>query len=99
MTLALTGLVALACQDQSEPTTPSLSPLAPSDEAAALLDPALEDALADADAADELEVIVNFDETLTTTAALTDAVLDLGAGVIQFRHLSMLAALAHRLRR
>lgn len=60
----------------------------------AALDPALENALAGAGNADTLEVIINFDEARTTTGALTDAVLALGAGVLQFRHLSMLAALA-----
>jgi serine protease AprX len=56
------------------------------------LDPALEEVLGGATDADTLEVIVNFDGAQTTERALTDAVLRVGAGVIQFRHLSMLAA-------
>jgi serine protease AprX len=60
----------------------------------ATLDPALADALAGAAATDSLEVIVNFDAAATTTDALTEQVLDLGAGVIQFNNFSMLAALA-----
>lgn len=58
------------------------------------LDPALEEVLAPANRADAFEVIVNFDDALTTAGTLTEAVLAAGAGVIQFRHLSMLAALA-----
>lgn len=58
------------------------------------LDPALEEVLASASRADAVEVIVNFDDALTTAGMLTEAVLATGAGVIQFKHLSMLAALA-----
>jgi serine protease AprX len=58
------------------------------------LDPALEAVLGPANGADALEVIVNFDDGVTTAETLTEAVLAAGAGVIQFRHLSMLAALA-----
>lgn len=61
---------------------------------AAVVDPALWGALATAGPTQQLEVIVNYDAALTTTAALTGAVQGLGAGVIQFKHLSMLAALA-----
>lgn len=39
-------------------------------------------------------VIVNFDETRTTEAAVTTAILDAGAGVVQFNNFSMIAALA-----
>jgi serine protease AprX len=38
--------------------------------------------------------IVNFDETQTTEAAVTSAILDAGAGVVQFNNFSMVAALA-----
>ena len=38
--------------------------------------------------------IVNFDETLTTEAAVTAAILNTGAGVVQFNNFSMVAALA-----
>ncbi len=62
--------------------------------ATGVVDPALEAALTTAASTDQLEVIVNFDETLTTLATLTDTILSLGAGVIQFKHLSMVAALA-----
>jgi serine protease AprX len=39
-------------------------------------------------------VIVNFDETLTTESAVTEAILSTGAGVVQFNNFSMVAALA-----
>jgi serine protease AprX len=95
LALAASVLVAAACQDRPDPVAPAGPPVpefTPSFSVA--IDPALTDALASATDSDTLEVIVNFDETLTTLSALTDAVLDLGAGVIQFEHLSMVAARA-----
>ena len=61
---------------------------------AGLYDPALASALATAASTDQLEVIVNYDETATTRDAVTSAVLGTGAGVVQFKHLDLLAALA-----
>ncbi len=71
----------------------SLRP-APTTASTVVLDPDLQAALTTASDTDQLEIVVNFDETLTTTAELTNAILDLGAGAIQFKHLSMVAALA-----
>jgi serine protease AprX len=45
-------------------------------------------------ATDARIVIVNFDETQTTEAAVTTAILNTGAGVVQFNNFSMVAALA-----
>ncbi len=70
------------------PTPPGLGPQA------SIVDPALLDALTSAAPTQQLEVIVNYDPAMTSATALTDAVQALGAGVIQFKHLSMLAALA-----
>lgn len=85
------ALVLGACQERPEP----LAPAAPEPElSAAVVDPALSAALAAATEADALEVIVNYDATVTTADALSTALLDLGVGVIQFQHLSMVAALA-----
>src|SRR2546426_5602252 len=61
---------------------------------AGLYDPALSSALATAAPTDNLEVIVNYDETAKTRDAVTSAVLGTGAGVVQFKHLDLLAALA-----
>lgn len=89
----LAALLALTvgCQDQR-----SVMPLDPSSgRADAILtsDPALDEALASASAGDTLEVIVVFDST-TTSAAVSRSLQDLGAGVIAFRHLPLVAALA-----
>src|SRR5688572_3798612 len=86
-------LVLLGCQDQVPPTTTQPSDALPSPSTAAL-DPSLQAALAAASATDELEVIVTYDASATTRDAVTDAVLDAGAGVIHFRHLPMVAGLA-----
>lgn len=51
-------------------------------------------ALATASATDSLVVIVNFDPAQTTADALSNALMDLGAGVIQFSNFSLVAALA-----
>src|SRR5207248_548430 len=41
-----------------------------------------------------LEIIVNYDETVTTRDAVTSAMLNLGAGVVQFKHLELVAGVA-----
>ncbi|MGH7529210.1 MAG: S8 family serine peptidase [Gemmatimonadales bacterium] len=61
---------------------------------AALRDPALVALLATADETDELIVLVNFDERRTSRDAVTNAILDMGAGVVQFHNFSIVAALA-----
>jgi serine protease AprX len=84
-----------ACQD-AVPTAAPGAPEAParSTAAAAPLDPELAAALLAAAPADRLIVLVNFDPARTGTSAVSRAVRRLGAGVVEFRHLSMLAALA-----
>src|SRR5437867_12999841 len=49
---------------------------------------------ADAAGSEAAIYIVNFDETQTTEAAVTAAILNAGAGVVQFDNFSMVAALA-----
>jgi serine protease AprX len=58
------------------------------------IEPALTAALSTATETDQLEIIVSFDEAVTTADAFTDAVQLTGAGVIGFKHLPMVAALA-----
>jgi len=83
------ALAALACHDQSP------APLAPAQTArAAVIDPALSGALLMAATGDTLFVIVNYDPSKTTADALSQSLINGGAGVIQFAHLSMVAALA-----
>jgi serine protease AprX len=90
--LPVLALLAAGCQDRPEPTAPLVPEFAPAFGIA--LDPALTDALATASESDTLEVVVSFDETLTTARDLINAILDLGAGVIGFQHLPMVAAYA-----
>ncbi|MBW3555216.1 MAG: S8 family serine peptidase, partial [Gemmatimonadetes bacterium] len=93
--IAPLALFLASCQDSPDagaPTAPAVANAALAE--TSLLGPELEAALADAAATDTFEVVVNYDETLTTLDAVTSSVLQLGAGVIQFRHLSMLASLA-----
>ena len=57
-------------------------------------DPALSAALATAAPGDRLVVIVNYDETATTSDAISTGIMNIGSGVIQFRNLDLVAALA-----
>ncbi|MGH7458587.1 MAG: S8 family serine peptidase [Longimicrobiaceae bacterium] len=92
LTLVAGVLVTAACQDQPDPVAPMESPeLGPS--LSVVVDPALTDAVAGATEGDLLEVIVNFDETLTTSSTIANTLQDVGAGVVTFEHLSMVAAL------
>ena len=81
-----------ACSDAA-PTAAPLAPAAPAASVSAL-DPALSTALAAAGPLDRLTVIVNFDPGRTSRSAVSRAARSLGAGVIEFRHLSMFLALA-----
>src|SRR5204862_551530 len=56
--------------------------------------PALSTALASAAPTTPLEVIVNYDETVTTRDAVTNSMLNLGAGVVQFKNLELVAGVA-----
>jgi len=81
-----------ACETRREVAAPDRARALMSQ--AGLYDAALSSALATAASTDQLEVIVNYDETATTRDAVTSAVLGTGAGVVQFKHLDLLAALA-----
>src|SRR2546423_4407397 len=76
--IAAGTLLALAACDQTPPVAVSDHPT-----------PA-----ASAVASDAAIYIVNFDETQTTLAAVTNGILNAGAGVVQFDNFSMVAALA-----
>src|SRR2546428_3995418 len=85
-----------ACDTRPEPAAPDRARaltlgLGPG---AGVFDPALSAALTSAAPTDSLVVIVNYDEAATTRDAVTNAILGLGAGVIQFTHLELVAALA-----
>jgi serine protease AprX len=81
-----------ACSDAA-PTAAPLAPAAPAASATAL-DPALSAALSAAAPTDRLTVIVNFDPARASGSTVSRAARSLGAGVIEFRHLSMFLALA-----
>ena len=92
LSLVAGALLLAACHD---------GPVAPRAEAPGLtpvfgvtVDPALTDALGSASATDRLQVIAVFDEATTTGSAVASAIQGLGAGVIGFKHLPMVAALA-----
>src|SRR2546426_3804729 len=86
----LVALLALAGACRERPEVAGPQPAAPRLQAN-VLDPALAAALATATPTASLEVIVNYDETLTTRDAVSNAMLDLGAGVVQFRNLALVA--------
>jgi len=90
--LAVGLLLAGACEaprDVAAPARPGPLRLQ-----ASVLDPALAAALATAAPATTLEIIVNYDETVTTRDAVTNAMLNLGAGVVQFKNLALVAGVA-----
>src|SRR5467141_1001539 len=88
----LVALLALAgaCRERPEVAGPPAAPRLQAN----LLDPALSTALASAAPTATLEIIVNYDETVTTRDAVTNAMLDLGAGVVQFKNLELVAGVA-----
>src|SRR5438094_19775 len=90
--LAASLLLATACEAPREVAAPARggSPRLQ----ASLFDPALAAALAGAAPTATLEIIVNYDETVTTRDAVTSAMLNLGAGVVQFKHLELVAGVA-----
>lgn len=82
-----------ACREQV-PTSPGAPPAGAPASAVAAIDPNLTQALASAAPTDELIVIANYDEAAVSADAVAGAIMDTGAGVIQFNHLPMVAALA-----
>src|SRR5256884_6279724 len=82
--LAASLLLATACEAPREVAAPA-RPGSPR------LDAALATALVGAASTATLEIIVNYDETVTTRDAVSSAMLNLGAGVVQFKHLELLA--------
>ena len=81
--LAAALLVGAACDSRREPAAPNRT-----------VDPALTAALASVTPSDRLVVIVNYDETMTTSDAMSAAIMNVGSGVIQFNNLDLVAAFA-----
>src|SRR5216117_2600506 len=89
----LVALLALAGACRERPDVAGPQRAAPRLDAN-VLDPALSTALASAAPTTPLEVIVNYDETVTTRDAVTNSMLNLGAGVVQFKNLELVAGVA-----
>src|SRR5438105_9690439 len=85
--LAASLLLATACEPPREVAAPA-RPGSPR------LDGALTTALTGAAPTATLEIIVNYNEAVTTRDAVTSAMLNLGAGVVQFKHLELVAGVA-----
>lgn len=91
-------LLAAACSDGAEPLAPnaegvlpaSLLGLAP----AVSIDPTVTAQLNLAAPTDRLQVLITFDETRTTAGAVSGALAAAGAGIIRFRHLPTVLAVA-----
>src|SRR5947208_15487668 len=81
--LAAALRVGAACDSRREPAAPNRT-----------VDPALTAALASVTPSDRLVVIVNYDETMTTSDAMSAAIMNVGSGVIQFNNLDLVAAFA-----
>jgi serine protease AprX len=81
--LAAALVVGAACDTQRDAAAPQRT-----------VDPALRAALATAAPTDRLVVIVNYDETVTTSDAMSAAIMNVGSGVIQFNNLDLVAAFA-----
>jgi serine protease AprX len=81
--LAAALVVGAACDTQRDTAAPQRR-----------VDPALTAALASALPSDRLVVIVNYDEAVTTSDAMSAAIMNVGSGVIQFNNLDLVAAFA-----
>src|SRR6266513_2200049 len=86
----LVALLALAGACRERPDVAGPQRAAPRLDAN-VLDPALSTALAGAGPTAKVEIIVNYDETVTTKSAVSNAMLGLGAGVVQFKNLELVA--------
>jgi serine protease AprX len=93
LTLAACALIAAGCRENPPPMAPQASPsLLPT--ITSTIDRALAAELESASPTQRLVAIVNYDTTATTSVALASAVQRLGAGVLRFKHLPMMAVLA-----
>ncbi|HEU0052842.1 MAG TPA: S8 family serine peptidase, partial [Longimicrobium sp.] len=95
--LCACALAAAGCRDGEAPTAAPRAPGAPRAllaPAGVKVDPALNALLAAAAPTDRLVVLVNFDPARTSADRLARAAGGLGATVMRFRHLSIVAALA-----
>lgn len=96
--LAACVMTAAACQDGSEPVGPTAEAVLPSQllglSPIVKIDPVLTSLLNTASALDKLQVVVTYDEAVTSGDAVAGALTGLGAKIIRFKHLPMVFAIA-----
>ena len=97
ITLTVMASALVACQNV-DLTPTAITPQSESARAVAAgtatLDPVLTKQLTTASPADQLVVIANYDAVSFTQPAVTQGIMRTGAGVIRFKHLPLVAALA-----
>jgi serine protease AprX len=93
ITVAALAVVATACQDGTRMVAPE-APAHLLGGTSAVIDSELAAVLNKALPTERVEAIVTFDEMLTSTSTLSSAIQGVGAGVIQFKHLPMIFAVA-----
>ena len=96
--IAVCALTTAACQDASQPVAPGSQAGAPSQllglGSAVKVDAVLTSLLNTASPLQKLQVVVTYDEARTTGDAVSRALTLSGAGIIRFKHLPMVFALA-----
>jgi serine protease AprX len=96
--LAACVLSVAACQDGPQPVAPGSGDVQPVNLLGLVpsvkIDPVLTSLLNTSSPLDRLQVLVTYDETKTTGDAVSRALTGSGAGIIRFKHLPMVFALA-----
>jgi serine protease AprX len=96
--LAVCVVTVAACQDGAEPMGPSADAVLPGNllglSPLVKIDPVLTSLLNSSAATDQLQVLVNFNESLTSSNVLSGLLTGLGAGTLRFEHLPMVFAVA-----
>jgi serine protease AprX len=96
--IAACVMTVAACQDGSQPVGPGSEAVLPSQllglGPVVKIDPVLTSLLNTASPLDKLQVLVTFDETRTTADAVSRALTSSGAGIIRFKHLPVVFAIA-----
>jgi len=91
-------LAVAACQDGAEPVGPSAPAATPSQllglGSLVEIDPVLASLLNTALPTEKLQVLVTYDENVTSSQSVASALTSLGAGIIRFEHLPVVFALA-----
>ncbi|HEX8830212.1 MAG TPA: S8 family serine peptidase [Longimicrobium sp.] len=94
MTVAACAALLTACQDSPNPLTPETPSSVLLVNNLVKVDPVLTTLLNSSSPTDKLQVLVTFDEALTSADVVSRAAQSLGAGVIRFKHLPVVFALA-----